>query len=61
MVHRVREHGYIVPKAYHKDLQKFKKPIKVIVEDIALGMTTISSSNKSETYYISNPFRPLVS
>ena len=34
----------IVPKAYHKDLQKFKKPIKVIVEDMDLGMTTISSS-----------------
>jgi hypothetical protein len=28
----------IVPKNYHKDLQKFKKPVKVIVEDMDLGM-----------------------
>ena len=38
----------IVPKAYHKDLQKFKKPIKVVVEDMDLGMTTISSSKSDD-------------
>jgi hypothetical protein len=39
----------IVPKAYHKDIQKFKKPIKVVVEDMDLGMTTVSgSSSKSD-------------
>ena len=28
----------IVPKPYHKDLLKFKKPVKVVVEDMDLGM-----------------------
>jgi hypothetical protein len=34
----------IVPKPHHKDIQKFKNPIKVVVEDMDLGMTTISGS-----------------
>ena len=37
-----------VPKAYHKDLQKFKNPIKIVIEDMDLGMSTISSSKKDD-------------
>jgi hypothetical protein len=28
----------IVPKTYHKDLIKFRKPVKVTVEEMELGM-----------------------
>ena len=33
----------IIPKTSHKDIQKFKNPIKVVVEDMDLGMTTHSN------------------
>ena len=35
----------IVPKIYHKDIQKFKNPIKVVVQDMDLGMAGSSSKN----------------
>ena len=33
----------IVPKIYHKDIQKFKNPIKVVVEDMAKKLTFIGN------------------
>ena len=30
----------IVPKTPHKDIQKFKNPIKVVIEDMDLGMAS---------------------
>ena len=35
----------IVPKAHHKDIQKFKNPIKVVIEDMDLGMAGSSKND----------------
>ena len=29
----------IVPKPYHNDLKKFRKPVKVLVEEMELGIS----------------------
>ena len=38
----------IVPKPYHKDLQKFKNPLRVIVEEMETGMMSEEEFNNRD-------------